>query len=111
MTLNTQHVDASFPIVPGAVDRPPVVPANQTAPFAATVSWNPPSAPNGLITQYIVNLVLVSSGRMGVVRRQAVVPMVINPDCVIGGTENVDRNISVTGNPPPTSLTLDTLSK
>ncbi len=85
------------PPVPGVVARPP---DNQfvMSPFSANVSWNPPVDPNGIITQYTVNYFIVSNDTMSTQRRRQVpMPTVIDPVCVVGGMENINRNISVTG--------------
>ncbi|XP_064385915.1 uncharacterized protein LOC135334596 isoform X5 [Halichondria panicea] len=83
--------------IPGVVARPP---DNQSvlSPFSANVSWTPPVDPNGIITQYTVNYFIVSNDTMSTRRRrQAPVPTVIDPVCVVGGMENINRNINVTG--------------
>ncbi len=36
-------------------------------------------------------------------------PTVIDPVCVVGGMENINRNITVTGEPPPTFVILENL--
>lgn len=101
-------------LVPGVIAQPPEVPESEVNPFTATITWDPPSKPNGPIIGYTVNLVIVSSNPVVVARRkrQAHGPAGgVKLDCVIGGMENIDRYVSVTGNPPPTSLTLDRLSE
>ncbi len=100
-------------LVPGDVSRPPVVPEQVITPFLANISWSPPVDPNGVIIQYSVNFYIVSNDTTSTSRkrRQAVIPTVIDPVCVIGGEDNINRNISVTGEPPNTFVILANLSK
>ena len=88
------------------------MPESAITPFTATIIWNPPSHRNGPITRYTVNLVIISSDPMAAASKKRTVPAVgVDVDCVIGGKENINRNVSVTGNPPPNSLILDGLSE
>ena len=103
--MNTNILYLSYLLVPGAVAQPPEVPESAITPFTATIIWNPPSHPNGPITRYTVNLVIISSDPM------AVPAVGVDVDCVMGGMDNIDRSLSVTGNPPPNSLILENLSK
>ena len=102
----------AYLLVPGAAAQPPEVPESAITPFTATIIWNPPSHPNGPITRYTVNLVIISSDPMTAASNKRKVPPVgVDVDCVVGGIENINRNLTVTGNPPPTLLALDSLSK
>ena len=74
---------------------------------SVTVRWNPPSDPNGEIIRYTVNFVAISSTPVSRRKRQAAE---LRVECIRGGEDNVDRDISVEGNPPNTFVTLDNLS-
>ena len=52
----------------------------------------------------------MSSDPMAAARRKRQVSDV-DVDCVMGGMESINRDLAVTGNPPPTSLALDGLSE
>ena len=97
-------------LVPGDVSRPPTVPEQEITPFSANVSWNSPADPNGEIIQYTVNVYIVSNDMMSGTRERRQTTL-IDSDCVIGGMDNVDRNITVTGEPPNTFIVLENLSK
>ena len=72
------------------------------------VRWDPPSDPNGEIIRYTVNFVATSSTPASRQKRQAAE---LRVECIRGGVDNVDRDISVEGNPPDTFVTLDNLSE
>ena len=74
---------------------------------SAIVRWNPipERFANGEITKYVINYrISEPANRM---KRQTVNGMVV-PECVIGGIENTDRNLTVGGD--QTSATLQNLS-
>ena len=87
-----------------------MMPAMQDiGPFSAIVRWDPipERLANGEITSYVINYgISESANRM---KRQTVVGMVVPPECIIGGAENADRNLTVGGD--QTSATLQNLSK
>ena len=95
--------------MPGNVPRPPEPSPNDTiSSTSVTVRWNPPSDPNGEITNYTVNFVATSSTPVSRRKRQAAE---LRVECIRGGEDNVDRDIIVEGNPPNTFVTLDDLSE
>ena len=81
------------------MDLPPEV--TETTATSAIVRWSPPEDPNGIVTSYKVNYVVISSdpgATQGDKRkRQTNVKM----ECIIGG--DIDRNVTV-GNVTMTTL-------
>ena len=81
-------------------------------PMSATVRWAPVSEAlaNGPVISYTVNYV-IAGPLMGssMRRKRQIVEGMLVEDCIIGGTDNRDRNVTVGGN--ETSVTLQTLSK
>ena len=75
---------------------------------SVTVRWNPPNDPNGEIIRYTVNFVATSTTPVSRRKRQAAE---LRVECIREGVDNVDRDISVEGNPPNTFVTLDNLSE
>ena len=75
---------------------------------SAVVHWSPipERFSNGEITNYVINY-RISDSPNGM-KRQTVNGMVVS-ECVIGGIENVDRNLTVGGD--QTNATLQNLSK
>ena len=105
-------------LVPGLVSEPPEVPVDTINATSAFLSWDPPPDANGVITKYTVNLVVISSdastfdstssqGRRR--KRETSVDMMVSEECIKGGENNADRNITVDGN--QTSLSLRDLSE
>ena len=80
--------------------------------LSATVRWVPVSLrlANGEITNYTVNYKIAESTTSGSSRkkRQIVDGMLVQ-ECITGGIENIDRNLTVDG--AQTSATLKNLSK
>ena len=76
-----------------------------------TVQWAVPSDPNGIITQYNVEFVAISTNFPAVPnsQRRKRQPNPVQQECIIGGADSVNRNISVPGN--QTSAVLTGLSK
>ena len=95
--------------VPGPVPQPPVVQNDTICSTSALVTWNPPEDPNGIIRNYTVNLMALSSdagnsqGR-GRRKRQS---SAVDIECITGS--NVEQNITVGGD--QTSLRLNNLSE
>ena len=81
------------------MDLPPEV--TETTATSAIVRWSPPEDPNGIVTSYKVNYVVISSdpgATQGDKRkRQTNVKM----ECIIGG--DINRNVTV-GNVTMTTL-------
>jgi hypothetical protein len=75
---------------------------------SAVVRWNPipERFANGEITSYVINYRIFESGNR--MKRQTVDGMVV-PECIVGGVENADRNLTVGGD--QTNATLQSLSK
>ena len=95
--------------MPGEVSKPPVVSQDDIiSSTSVTVRWDPPSDPNGDIIRYTVNFVAISSTPVSRRKRQA---DELRVECIRGGEDNVDRDISVEGNPPNTFVTLVNLSE
>ena len=95
------------PPVPGT-PAPPMMPAmGDIGPFFAIVRWDPipERLANGEITNYVINYGISEPANR--VKRQTfgMVPQ----ECIIGGAENADRNMTVGGN--QTNATLQNLSK
>ena len=88
---------------------PPVVPTmDEITSSSAVVRWDPipERFANGEITNYVINYrISESANRM---RRQTIDGMVV-PECIIGGADKADRNMTVGGN--QTNATLQNLSK
>jgi hypothetical protein len=84
------------------VGLPPEVEENETTATSAIVRWSPPEDPNGIVTSYKVNYVVISSNPGATQgdnrKRQADVMM----ECILGG--DIDRNVTV-GNVTMTTLT------
>ena len=97
----------TFSPAPGT-PAPPMVPTmDEVTSTSAIVRWNPipERFANGEITNYVINYrISEPANRM---KRQTVNGMVV-PECVIGGIENADRNLTVGGD--QTSATLQNLS-
>ena len=98
--------------VPGTVAPPMILFMEDIGPFSAIVHWDPipERFANGDITNYIINYgisdpFMYSSNR----RKRQIVDGVLVPECINGGVENVDRNMTVGGD--QTSATLLNLSK
>ena len=75
---------------------------------SAVVQWNPipERFAHGEITNYVINYRISDSpNRM---KRQIINSMVV-PECIIGGIENADRNLTVGGD--QTNIMLQNLSK
>ena len=75
---------------------------------SVVVRWNPipERFANGEITNYVINYRISESGNR--MKRQTINGMVV-PECIIGGIENADRNLTVGGD--QTNATLQSLSK
>ena len=76
---------------------------------SAVITWNPPEVPNGIIRNYTVNLMALSSDagnsqRRGRRKRQS---PGLNIECITDS--NVEQNITVGGD--QTSLRLNNLSE
>ena len=98
-------------IVPDA-PPPPIPVMDDIGALSATVRWNPVPLrlANGQIMNYIVNyriaeLTTTDSSRK---KRQIVDDMLVQ-ECITGGIENVNRNLTVDGD--QTTATLENLSK
>lgn len=76
---------------------------------AVTVRWNPPRDPNGVITQYNVEFVAISTNFPRPLREKRQNDPAVQEACIMGGAGNVNRSISVPGT--QTSATLEGLSK
>ena len=79
---------------------PPMVPAmDEITSLSAIVRWNPipERFANGEITNYVINYRIYES-----------VNRLVVPECIIGGAENADRNLTVGGD--QTNATLQNLS-
>ena len=77
--------------------------------ISALITWNPPEDPNGIIRNYTVNLMALSSdagNSQGRGRRKRLSSAVII-ECITGS--NVEQNITVGGD--QTSLRLNNLSE
>ena len=88
---------------------PPMVPAmDEITSSSAIVHWNPipERFANGEITNYVINYRISES--VNRLKRQIIDGMVVS-ECVIGGAENADRNLTVGGD--QTNATLQNLSK
>ncbi len=92
--------------VAGQPPLPPEIPDENISSTGATLSWNRPEDPNGQITRYTVNIVLLSS-TPSQERRKRQTGIVV--ECIMGGVENADRNVTVPGD--MTSTNLEGLSK
>ena len=111
------HVDAA------RVGRPPVVDTSRLSHTGAFLQWDPPEDDNGVITQYIVNVVAISTdpiatgggaGTGGVAgggnRRKRRQSSDVATECIVGGEEMTDVNHTVDDG-KMTSLSLNNLSK
>ena len=88
---------------------PPMIPAmDEITSSSAVVRWDPipERFANGEITNYVINYRI--SEAINRMKRQTIDGMVA-PECIIGGTENADRNLTVGGD--QTNATLRDLSK
>ncbi len=91
-----------------AAGQVPLPPEPQVlSPNVVRVFWNPPQDPNGIIRNYIVNFVLLSTEptSQGNLETQT---QDVAEECVVGGVESIDRNFTVLGD--VTSTTLEGLS-
>ena len=81
---------------------PPEVRENETTATSAIVRWSPPEDPNGIVTSYKVNYVVISSdpGATQGDKRKRQTNVIM--ECIIGGDFN--RNVTV-GNVTMTTLT------
>ena len=88
--------------MPGLVGLPPEVGENETTATSAIVKWRPPEDPNGIVTSYKVNYVVISSdpGATQGDKRKRQTNVIM--ECIIGG--DIDRNVTV-GNVTMTTLT------
>ena len=88
--------------MPGLVGLPPEVGENETTATSAIVKWSPPEDPNGIVTSYKVNYVVISSdpGATQGDKRKRQTNVIM--ECIIGG--DIDRNVTV-GNVTMTTLT------
>ena len=101
-------------IAPGPVDTP-VMPTEISS-TSVVLNWKTPSDPNGNITDYKVNLFILSTDRLEYKnsktstrrKREVTVNDAVTVACVAGNIANVDRNIT-TGS-AITTLTLSDLS-
>ena len=103
--------------VPVAAGPPPVPPTpspNNTIPgppedavFTVVLSWKPPPHPGGNLISYTINLVAVgeSSTSSNTTQRQTRQADNFLDNCIVGGSNNTDRNFKVPSN--TTSLTVD----
>ena len=93
------------------VVRPPKVQQDDIhSPTSVTIRWNSPFEPDDII-RYTINYVIISSApepEPGC-KRQA--DELLRVECIRGGEDNIDRNVTVVGNPPNTNITLDDLSE
>ena len=99
-----------FPPAPGT-PAPPMVPTmDEITSTSAIVRWHPipERFANGEITNYVINYRISDSpNRM---KRQIVnMYSMVVPECIIGGIENADRNLTVGGD--QTNVMLQNLSK
>ena len=76
----------------------------------ASVSWEEPPDPNGVIIRYTVNYIAVSmaTGGLGGKRRRQIREDIIE-ECIIGGMGNINRTMEVDGT--QISLLLEDLSE
>lgn len=95
--------------VPGDVEQPPEVPPENITTTTASVSWQEPRDPNGVIIRYTVNYIAVSmaGGPEGKRRRQTGEDIL--RECIIGGMGNINRTMEVDGT--QISLLLEDLSE
>ena len=91
-------------LVPGPVPLPP--PPNATTPTSVVLRWTKPPMPNGVITSYVINLVVLTPAPMTSSRKKRQTASFLNRECIIGGS---DKNITV--DPPVTNQTVNNLSK
>jgi len=99
-------------IAPGPVPPPMEVAPETITSNSALVTWMAPPMPNGDLLSYTVNVVLISGiSNMSseTRRRKRQVTSPINSECIEGGVDGVNRNISVDAS--MTSLTLRNLCK
>ena len=94
---------------------------NATTATSALLNWNAPNDANGMIVNYVVNLVAIAqatgssssegSRSGGGTRRKRETSgfMAVNIACIVGGGSGVDRNFTV--DPSTTSLTVNDLSE
>ena len=101
---------------PGIVGKPLAVADETLSSTSAVLHWKPPIYPNGAITMYRINLIVLSTdplvymriGSSAGDRRKRQTPQnTINVNCVIGGQQNLSRNFTTT----TTSYTVSDLSK
>ena len=71
---------------------------------SVTLTWDPPTDPNGIITSYTVNLEVVTQVDENTSRKKRETASTINILCISGG---VNRNIDV--DPSMTSLSVNDL--
>ena len=100
-----------FHVAPGTIPPPNVPTMEDVTAMSAVVGWSPPPDANGVIISYTVNFVILGlvtgpSGSAGRRRRQVGNSVM---DCVVGGGNNIDRNVIVAGD--QTSTTLANLSE
>lgn len=109
-------------IGPGAVEKPLAVAGENLNSTSAFLSWNPPPDANGVVTMYIVNLVVLSTdplaymgmttmagmgGGLGDRRKRQTPGESVNVNCVSGNQQTLDRNFTTSS----TSYTVSDLSK
>ena len=65
--------------------------------------------PNGDITSYVINLVVLTPAPMTSSRKKRQTASFLNRECIIGGSDGANKNILV--DPPVTNRTVNNLSK
>ena len=100
------HCYCLFYVAPGPVPVPPEVSMNDITATSVILRWDPPPNPNGVITAYRVNLVVLTEVDMMNSRKKRQTVSSVNIACIPVG---VDRNIDV--NPPMTSLLVNDLGE
>ena len=101
-------INNNIGVAPGT-PAPPMVPTiDEITSSSAIVRWNPipERFANGEITNYVINFRISESVHR--LKSQKTDSMVV-PECIIGGTGNTDRNLTVGGD--QTNATLQNLSK
>lgn len=84
---------------------------DEIGPFSATVRWDPipERDANGEITGYVVNYRISGFMSTSLRRKRQIINTDLDPECIVGGIDNADRNISA--GPTETSAVLRNLSK
>ena len=94
-----RHCYCLFCVAPGLVPVPPEVLMDEINATSVILRWDPPPSPNGVITSYRVNLVVLTEVDTINSRKKRQTASSVNIACI---PEGVDRNIDV--KPPMTSL-------